>query len=457
MNNRDTIIALSTPYGIGALALIRLSGVNSIEIVSQVFSKKNLDKMDSHRLVFGKILAKDRVLDEVVLSIFRAPHSYTSENSIEISCHGSTFIIESIIKLLIQKGARLAEPGEFTLRAFLNGKLDLSQSEAVADLIAAETEDIHQIAVQQLKGGYSSELKKIRQELLDFASLLELELDFSEEDVEFVNRQQLTILLTNLIGQIEPLIESFTLGNALKKGIVVVIAGKPNAGKSTLLNSLIGEDKAIVSTIPGTTRDLIEVEFKIKGIPFRIIDTAGLRNSEDEIELLGIQKTYQEIEKAGILIYLFDPQELGLESLKVELQKLNLLENNTKLIIVANKMDLVKEGYFNQENLFNYPLVSISAKQMQNLDLLKQALIDQVDRSRLQTGAPIITNIRHQDALNKTLLALKATLALTITPNSGELLAFEIRDALYHLGTITGEVSSEELLGNIFGRFCIGK
>ena len=451
MNHQDTIVALSTPTGIGAIGLIRLSGPDAFSIMEKVFKGKNLTIQASHTLHFGRIYTDEAILDEVMVGIFRGPNSYTGQDVIEISCHGSNYIIQSILDLLIQKGARPAGPGEFTLRAFLNGKMDLSQSEAVSDLIASETKSMHQIAMQQMRGGFRSELEKIRQELLDFASLIELELDFSEEDVEFAERTQLKGLLEKLIQEINPLLESFHLGNALKKGISVVIAGKPNAGKSTLLNALIGEDRAIVSQIPGTTRDTIEVSFNLEGILYRIIDTAGIRESQDIIETLGIEKTQKEIAKAQIIIYLFDPNEIKPKDLTQILDDLKRDSPDSKIIPVSNKMD-IRPSTTQVEHQ-----ISISALEKQNLDLLKKELVKQVDWERLQSGAPILTNARHVDALKKTLKAVENTLKLMQAPHSGELLAFEIKEALFHLGTITGQVSNDELLGNIFGRFCIGK
>ncbi len=457
MNHQDTIIALSTPQGIGALGMIRLSGPKSIQILQSVFQGKNLALTPSHSLHFGKIIEGDALLDEVVVGIYRGPNSYTGQDITEISCHGSPFIIRSILEILIRLGARPAEPGEFTLRAFLNGKMDLSQAEAVADVIASETSAMHQVAMQQLRGGFSNDLQIIRQELLDFASLIELELDFSEEDVEFADRIQVIHLLEQLKNKLEPLIKSFSLGNAIKKGIPVVIAGKPNAGKSTLLNSLIQEDKAIVSKIPGTTRDIIEVELNIEGFLFRLMDTAGLRDSLDEIENIGIKKALQEIERASIVLYIFDPEETKPEEIQQIIPSFKASSSEAKIILVANKTDKIS----NHEALALqrlYPSsIFISAKDKLNLEILKSRMLELIDRSILNGGVSIITNTRHLNALNKTLEAVEATLLLTKSRNSGELLAFEIKEALYHLGTITGQVSNDELLGNIFGRFCIGK
>lgn len=451
MNHQDTIVALSTPTGIGAIGLIRLSGPKALDILNTVFKGKKLEDQTSHTLHFGRIMNGDQILDEVVVGIFKGPNSYTGQDVLEISCHGSNYIIQTILKLLVEKGARPAEPGEYTLRAFLHGKMDLSQSEAVSDLIASETQAMHQVAINQMRGGFRSELEKIRQELLDFASLIELELDFSEEDVEFADRTRLIKVLERLIEEIKPLIESFHLGNALKKGVPVVIAGKPNAGKSTLLNALVGEERAIVSQIPGTTRDTIEVEINLEGILFRFIDTAGIRESMDEIETLGIKKTQKEIEKASILLYIFDPIEMNEDQLNPILEEIQKNSPQIKIIPVANKSDLIPINTIPQYSL------PISAKEKHNLNGLKEALLTQVDRERLISGSTIITNARHLDALNKTLQAVQATLQMAHSPNSGELLAFEIKDALYHLGTITGQVSNDELLGNIFGKFCIGK
>ena len=334
----DTIIAVATPSGVGAIAVVRVSGPDAIVIVNEVFSGKNLEKQATHTIHFGNIQDGDRIIDEVLVSLFIAPKSYTGENSVEISCHGSDYIIQQILELLIQKGARLAQPGEFTMRAFLNGKMDLSQAEAVADLIASSSESAHKVALQQLRGGFSHEIQHLRQELIDFASLIELELDFGEEDVEFADREELKSLVNKIQSIIRSLLQSFQLGNALKNGVQTVIAGRPNAGKSTLLNALLNEERAIVSDIAGTTRDTIEEVLNINGIAFRLIDTAGIREAQDKIEAIGVEKTMEKIEQSAILVYVFDVVHTKAEEVLQDLKKLHL--PNQFLLLVANKMDL---------------------------------------------------------------------------------------------------------------------
>jgi tRNA modification GTPase len=460
--NKDTIVALATPQGIGAIGVIRLSGPTAIEICNSVFGtkslkKKDLDKAASHTIHFGVIHDGDIILDEVLVSLFKAPHSYTSENTVEISCHGSSFIQQQIIQLFIKKGARMAEHGEFTLRAFLNGKLDLSQAEAVADLIASNSSTSHQVAMQQMRGGFSSKIKTLRQNLIDFASLIELELDFAEEDVEFADRTDLKNLVTSIQRIVQRLIDSFEVGNVIKNGIPVAIVGKPNAGKSTLLNVLLEEDRAIVSDIPGTTRDVIEDEINIDGVLFRFIDTAGIRETMDVIESLGVEKTYQQLQLSSIAIYLFDVHEITSSELKQIVEEIKPHLNNSKLVLVANKIDKEDMEYTYREFAEFKDMLFISAKEHLHIDLLKKRLVELFDDSTVNVTETIVTNARHVEALRHTNSSLIKVLEGLNHNVSGDFLAMDIRQALHYLGTITGEISSDDLLANIFSRFCIGK
>ncbi len=460
--NKDTIAALATPQGIGAIGVIRLSGADVFNICNTVFGtkslrKKDLNKQASHTIHFGVIHDGDIIIDEVLLSVFKAPHSYTSENTIEISCHGSKFIQQQIIQLLVRKGVRLANPGEFTMRAFLNGKLDLSQAEAVADLIASNSASSHQAAMQQMRGGFSSKIKLLRQNLIDFASLIELELDFSEEDVEFADRSDLKNLVLTLQRIVQRLIDSFEVGNVLKNGIPVAIVGKPNAGKSTLLNVFLEEDRAIVSEIPGTTRDVIEDEINIDGVLFRIIDTAGIRETSDIIESIGVEKTFEQIKLSSIAIYLFDAHEITASELKLIVEELQPHLNNSSLVLAANKMDKEDADYIKRE-FSDFPeMLFISAKERIHIDELKKHLVQLFDNRIVNTTETIVTNARHVEALRHTNSALIKILEGLNINISGDFLAMDIRSALHYLGTITGEISSDDLLANIFSRFCIGK
>jgi len=449
----DTIVALSTPPGKGAIGVIRLSGPKAVDICQQIFPALKLSDALTHTLHFGIVMDGKEVIDEAVVGIFRAPKSYTGENVIEVSCHGSAYIIQKILQLLIKHGARPAKPGEFTMRAFLNGRFDLSQAEAVSDLIASETEAAHHIAINQMRGGFSGELKNLRQKLLDFASLIELELDFSEEDVEFANRAQLVKLLHEIIEKIKGLSESFRLGNVLKNGVSTVIAGRPNAGKSTLLNALLNEERAIVSDIPGTTRDTIEEIITIQGIAFRLTDTAGIRQAADIIEQKGVERTMEKIQQAAIIIYLFDADELSAEDVQSDIKKLSKNEN-VPIIAVANKIDM-----FQVEEKFKgiHNLLFISAKSGKGIEELKSKLCAEVLQGHSAQESIVLTNARHYEALQATLANLTNALKGIETKLSGELVASDIRSALHHLGEITGEVTTDDLLGNIFGRFCIGK
>src|SRR3569833_3089049 len=450
----DTIVALATPAGIGAIGVIRLSGPNAITIADKVFRGKDLAKQESHTIHFGQIADGDVVRDEVLFSLFIAPRSYTRENVVEISCHGSNYIIESIIKLLIKKGARSAKPGEFTLRAFLNGQLDLSQAEAVADLIAANSKASQQVAMQQLRGGFSTQLQQLREQLVNFASLVELELDFSEEDVEFANREQLKQLIHNIVRIVGQLIKSFELGNVIKHGVNTVIAGRPNAGKSTLLNALLNEDRAIVSHIPGTTRDTIEEVLNINGINFRLIDTAGIREATDAIEKIGVERTMEKISQSALLIYVFDAVEITIEQLNNDLESLQ--KPGITMLVVANKADLLTE-----EQLLSLPqtqsAIIISAKQKRHIDELKHKVYNSAVKHRLSGDETLVTNIRHLEALQKTETALTRLLNGIDTQVTSDFLAMDIKQALHYLGEITGAVTTDDLLDNIFSKFCIGK
>lgn len=458
--NQDTICALATAQGTGAIAIIRLSGPQAFTIAGQMFypAKKGikLSEAESHSVHFGLFKNGEELIDEVLVTIFKNPKSYTGEDSVEISCHASPFIQQRIIELLLQKGARLAEPGEFSQRAFMNGKLDLTQAEAVADLIASESKTAHQIAMRQLRGAYSNKIRDLRSELLNFASLIELELDFAEEDVEFADRTKFIELVNKISSEIEKLIQSFEVGNVLKDGIPVAIVGKPNVGKSTLLNALLNEEKAIVSDIPGTTRDVIEDKINLQGTLFRFIDTAGIRKSEDTIESIGIERTYAQLENASIILFLLEAEkDLSIDKIKAQLQeaKISFENENQKLIVLVNKTDQIKLPEL-QSNEFE--LIAISAKNKSGLEHIEEALLHYVQQFNIQSSS-IVTNARHIDAFEKSLEAIKHILYGFENDIPTDLISIDVRDALYHLGSITGEITNDELLGNIFGKFCIGK
>lgn len=456
---KTTIVALSTPQGVGAIGVIRLSGSEAISIVNEVFSGKDLSQQPSHTLHFGKIKEGEKVIDEVVVSLFVGPSSYTGENVVEISCHGSPFIQRSIIELLIKKGATAAQPGEFTLRAFINGKLDLSQAEAVGDLIASNSESAHKIAMNQMRGGFSQEINRLREDLIHFASMIELELDFSEEDVEFANREELRDLILKVRKVLASLIESFQLGNAFKEGIPVVIAGKPNAGKSTLLNALLNEERALVTEIEGTTRDTIEDEINLSGTIFRFIDTAGIRETEDKVEALGVKRTLEKIETAAIVMLLVDLKTTTPELLRETVKQINpsLQKNKAKLLIVGNKIDLKSlEEAKSQFSTFE-DLHFISAKEKWNIDELKDALKEAAQLHVLQEDQTLVSNTRHWEALTKADEALAKALDGIDNGLTGDFVAMDIRASLHQLGLITGEITTDDLLGNIFSKFCIGK
>ncbi len=462
----DSIVALATPSGAGAIAVIRISGNEAITIGNSVFKSiknKDLLKQKTHTLHLGHIMDDTKTLDEVLVSIFKGPNSYTGENTIEISCHGSTYIQQQIIQLLLRKGCRMADPGEFTLRAFLNGKLDLSQAEAVADLISSDNEASHQIAMQQMRGGFSNEIAKLREELLNFASLIELELDFAEEDVEFADRTQFHELLNRIEFVLKRLIDSFAIGNVIKNGIPVAIVGEPNVGKSTLLNALLNEERAIVSEVAGTTRDTIEDELVIGGIGFRFIDTAGIRETKDIVESIGIKKTFEKIEQAQLVIYLMDSlkfQVSGSESI-IEIEKIKNKYPLKQILIVANKIDQLKTDELEllQQELetLNLKQLFLSAKENIGVEELKDQLLSFVNTGALRNNETIVTNTRHYDSLLKALDEIQKVKYGLETELSSDLMAIDIKEALYHFGTITGQVTNDELLGNIFANFCIGK
>ncbi|NHA04176.1 tRNA uridine-5-carboxymethylaminomethyl(34) synthesis GTPase MnmE [Mucilaginibacter sp. HC2] len=462
-NLQDTIVALATPNGIGAIAVIRLSGLDAISIANSVWKGKDLTKQASHTIHFGHIMDGDLMLDEVLVSLFVAPKSYTRENVVEISCHASGYIIESIIKLFIKKGARSAKPGEFTLRAFLNGQLDLSQAEAVADLIASNSKASQQVALQQLRGGFSNQLQGLREQLVNFASLIELELDFAEEDVEFANRDQLKQLIVDITRIIGRLIQSFELGNAIKQGVNTVIAGRPNAGKSTLLNALLNEERAIVSHIPGTTRDTIEEVLNIQGINFRLIDTAGIREATDAIEQIGVQRTMEKISQSALLIYVFDAEQITPEELKNDLESLQ--SPGIAMLLVANKMDLLQQDekresiqeFFSASGLPDLQTIFISAKEKLHIDDLKSKIYGTAIKDQLSGDETLVTNIRHLEALQKTEEALTRVLSGIDGSITSDFLSMDIKQALHYLGEITGTVTTDDLLDNIFSKFCIGK
>lgn len=467
MTHNDTIVALATPAGAGAIAIVRLSGDKAIEIASGVFhsvSGKKLKRQKSHTVHLGHIKDGDRVIDEVLATVFKDPHSYTGENVVEFSCHGSNYIQQEIIQLCLRKGCRMAQAGEFTLRAFLNGKMDLSQAEAVADLIASDSAASHQLAIQQMRGGFSSEIQRLREELLNFASLIELELDFAEEDVEFANREEFKQLLTRISNVLKRLIDSFATGNVLKHGIPVAIVGEPNVGKSTLLNALLNEERAIVSDIAGTTRDSIEDEIIIGGVGFRFIDTAGIRETQDKIEGMGIQRTFEKMEQARVVIFLLEARKfLGQgEDVKQEIAKVQQKFPQKAHLVVINKIDSISEEEGKQLDV-NLSAVEgshsllLSAKTGQGIEELKSSLLEFVNTGILENNNVVISNTRHYDALLKALEEINKVQEGLDSGLSGDLLAIDIRQALYHFGEITGEISNDELLGNIFANFCIGK
>ncbi|MBX7242101.1 MAG: tRNA uridine-5-carboxymethylaminomethyl(34) synthesis GTPase MnmE [Bacteroidia bacterium] len=463
-----TITAICTPAGSGALGVIRVSGSDAIAVTQKIFSK-NILNAEGYSIHFGNIFYKNEIIDEVLVTVFRAPRSFTKEDVAEISCHGSPYILERVLQLLLENGAELAQAGEFTQRAFLNGAMDLAQAEAVADLIASESEAAHKVAIRQLKGGFSNELKALREQLLNFVSLIELELDFGEEDVEFADRTQLKTLIQAILAKTESLIASFRLGNAIKKGVPVTIVGRPNAGKSTLLNALLGEEKAIVSHIAGTTRDVIEDTIAIQGILFRFMDTAGLRDTDDFVEKIGVERAMEKMSEAQIILYLCsgaegeipdditenDIADETIDEGEISAQKFQHLFPDAKVLLIANKSDLRTQPLnFTGKS----ELILLSAKEKENIQSLKQKLYEIVTgNQKLNTESTILTNVRHVEALRQAQNALLTVLQGIDSSLTGDLVSIDIRTALHHIGSITGEINTEEILGNIFGKFCIGK
>ncbi|WNJ17580.1 tRNA uridine-5-carboxymethylaminomethyl(34) synthesis GTPase MnmE [Pontibacter sp. G13] len=448
---QDTIAAICTPAGSGALGIIRVSGPDAISLVNGVFSR-DISQTPGHRLVYGNLVNGNQILDEVVLSVFRGPKSFTREDTIEISCHGSPYILREALMLLTRQGARLAEAGEFTQRSYLNGAMDLAQAEAVADLIASTSEGAHKLAMSQLRGGVSDELKDLREQLLNFTSLIELELDFSEEDVEFADRSQLEALIQRIGIRLDSLIGSFSFGNAVKEGVPTVIMGRPNAGKSTLLNTLLNENRAIVSDIAGTTRDVIEDRVVLEGIEFRLMDTAGVRETGDVIEAEGVKRTLNLAKRASLLLYIFDLQTESVAEARDYLQTVEVPEN-AQILLVGNKLDLGNPTPESAEDL-----ILISAKAHAHIDELRHQMVESVRAfSHLQPEQAIISNVRHLDALHKARTALQDVQNGMAMGISGDLLAIDIRTVLHYIGEITGEITTDEVLGNIFSKFCIGK
>lgn len=453
----ETIVALATPPGEGAIGVIRLSGKDAIAIADKIFKGKRLAAQPSHTIHFGKIAAGNRVIDEVVASIYKAPKSYTGEDVVEISCHGSTYVLQQVIDLCAKNGAHMAKPGEFTQRAFLNGKLDLTQAEAVADLIASQSGAAHQAAIHNLRGGFSDELKDMREQLIKFSALIELELDFSQEDVEFADRTQLYDLIDRMTIATRRLVSSFRLGNVIRNGVSVAIVGKPNAGKSTLLNALLNEERAIVSDIPGTTRDTIEETLNINGVLFRLIDTAGIReHSTDTIENIGIERSKSAMGKADIVIYLFDVQQTDIG--EVQQQEKALKVSGTKYLLAGNKVDASSIGTAAEKfAALQGPKLFISAKNKENIHQLTDALYNIVVEGQVQREGTIVTNARHYAALQEVLKSLEDIRGGMDNNLPGDLIALDIRRCLYFLGEITGEVTTEDKLDYIFSKFCIGK
>lgn len=454
----EPIAALATAPGIGAIAIIRVSGEGAVDITDRLFNGKDLTQQASHTAHFGTLRNTDgSIIDEVLVTVFRAPKSFTKEDVVEISCHGSEFIIQQILRRLSGEGVRLARPGEFTQRAFLNGQFDLVQAEAVADLIASDSDASHRAALSQLRGGFSKQLKALRQQLIDFVALVELELDFGEEDVEFAHRDQLRQLMLAIRRVLHPLLDSFSTGNAIKNGVPTVIVGKPNAGKSTLLNALLNEEKAIVSDIPGTTRDVIEDELFIDGIRFRLIDTAGLRQATDQIEAIGIERTQQKMRDAAMVVYLFDGKNIEPAELQTAIAEVRT--SGKPYLLVGNKMDvLTDEKKQDLETIAAEPIIWISAATHTHLEELKAALSARVRTdAAVQTGSAVVTNARHYEHLIGTDNALARAingLDASVTP---DWLAMDLRVALQHLGELTGEITTDDLLDSIFSKFCIGK
>lgn len=463
MTEQSIICAISTPPGCGGIAVIRLSGNGCIALTDQVFispSGKKLETCAPNTIHFGEIRREEDMIDEVLISLFRAPHSYTGEDTVEITCHGSVYIQQQILQLLIDKGARSALPGEFTQRSFLNGKMDLSQAEAVADLIASTSAGMHRLALNQMRGGFSNELIRLRSQLLDFTSLIELELDFTEEDVEFADRSHLKELATNIEGLIRRLADSFSVGNAIKNGIPVAIIGETNAGKSTLLNLLVGEERAIVSDIHGTTRDVIEDTIHLSGITFRFIDTAGIRETSDTIESMGIERTFQKLDQSSILLWVID-LTTPVDEIETLATRIIPRSKDKHLILVFNKSDLITPEELNERqqilSAIDTPRLYISAKKQTNTENLRQELIKAAALPEINQNDVIVTNVRHYEALRQALLAIQRVIEGLDHDISGDFLSQDIRECMHYLGEITGQISNDEILGNIFANFCVGK
>ena len=461
MIKTDNIVAIASPAGLGAISLIRVSGndcINQIDNIFYGFDKIKLENQESHKLQLGYIKDGDEIIDKVLVTVFRNPKSYTGEDLVEISCHGSIYIQEKILQTILKYNCRIADPGEFTLRSFLNGKMDLSEAEAVADLIASNTKASHKLALNQMRGGFKNDINKLREELINFASLIELELDFSQEDVEFANIDRLNDLVSTIEIQLTDLVKSFKIGNVIKNGLPIVIVGKPNSGKSTLLNCLLNEEKAIVSSIPGTTRDYIEDQININGIKCRFIDTAGIRKTEDKIENLGIKKTYEKIEEAEIILYLIDKSTLddkNIDDYIIEIDKIKKDFKDKEIVVLINKCDISIKKM--DDNLVSLSALQISAKMGLNIDKLIERISTYMSKLSIDSHNVIVTNSRHLDLLSKTLDEIKK-IKLSIKQNiSSDLLSIDIKQASYFLGELTGEISNDELLGNIFSKFCIGK
>ena len=462
MVRQNTICAVSTPAGMGGIAVIRVSGSDSFAVCDKIFRAKHGEKLQTqpqYSVVYGNIVDTEGgdIIDDVLISVFRAPHSFTAEDTVEISCHGSLYIQQKIMQLLINNGCRAAQPGEFTMRAFVNGKIDLSQAEAVADLISSTSKAMHKMAITQMRGGFSVELQKLRGQLLDFVSLIELELDFSEEDVEFADRRKLRDLAVNIEQHIGRLADSFSVGNVLKNGVPVALVGKTNVGKSTLLNVLLNEEKAIVSDIHGTTRDTIEDSVVIDGIVFRFIDTAGIRDTEDEIETLGIRRTFQKIDAATIVLWLVDATEIS--DIMTDIVPEDI--DRSKTVLVVNKSDMVSADRQKRigdiVDTTGLKAIFISAKRRTNIDLLQKLLVDTVQLNKIDSNAVIVNNVRHYEALVNARQAIVRVVEGLDTQISGDLLSQDIRECMHYLGEITGQISTDEILGNIFSKFCIGK
>jgi len=455
----DTICALSTPNGVGAIAMIRLSGSDSFAIMQKMF-RKDLGTKDSHTAHFGLIKDGDKLIDEVVAVIYKNPKSFTGEDMVEISCHASPYIIQEILRLLLQNGARMAREGEFSLRAYLNGKVDLSQAEAIADLIASENKASHDMAMNQMRGGFAKVINGLREQLIHFASMIELELDFGEEDVEFANRKDLVELVAKILTEVRRLSSSFALGNVLKNGVPVAIVGEPNVGKSTLLNLFLNEDRAIVSNIAGTTRDVIEDSVTYDGVEFRFIDTAGIRETADEIESIGIEKAFEKVQQASIILYMVDASHPDLDKANSELQKVrNVMADDKELIVVINKVDKVSAIDLEQfkTTLAHDQVVQLSARQAEGLDALKGILVNYVQSQGNATGQVIVSNARHFNALKEAEESLERVNYSLSNDIPTDLVAMDIRQCLHHLGEITGNINTEDLLDSIFSNFCIGK